>query len=203
MQEVIFPMGFWRWGSLWWIWNLWCVSESPAYSQISLCMSPWKWHPSSLHSLKIHNTSVALTVREWATRMKTEHEIWCNGSGDLQPLLDWGAESTLSPAFISNRRLQDFLRSYLSQDTCCVNHVLVNVMDYTDIIHISLSLPQAFPFWASLGNSQQVHRQRSCLTPTWCSKVHAFMIPVILPSGSGLGVCNKVIILKKNTQYNH
>ena len=32
---------------------------------------------------------------------------------------------------------------------------------------------------------------------TWCSKVHAFMIPVILPSGSGLGVCNKAIIPRK------
>ena len=30
-------------------------------------------------------------------------------------------------------------------------------------------------------------------------QVHAFMIPVILPSGSGLEVCNKEIILKKNT----
>ena len=50
-----------------------------------------------------------------ATRMKTEHEIWGNGSGDMQPLLDWGAESTLSPAFIPNCRLQDFLRSYLSR----------------------------------------------------------------------------------------
>lgn len=105
MQEVIFPMSFWRWVSFWWIWDLWCVSESPAYSQISLCMSPWKWHPSALHSLKIHNTSVALMVWECATRMKTEHEIWCNGSGDLQSLWDWGAESTLSPAFISNCRL--------------------------------------------------------------------------------------------------
>ena len=130
-------------------------------------------------------------VREQAMRMKTEHEIWCNGSGDLQPLLDWGAESTLSPAFISNRRLQDFLRSYLSQDTCCVNQVRLNVMDHTDIVQISLCLPQAVPFWASLRNNQ-----RSCLVPSWCSKVHAFMNPVILPSGSGLGVYNKVIILK-------
>ena len=31
---------------------------------------------------------VALMVQEHVTRMKTEHEIWCNGSGDLQPLLD-------------------------------------------------------------------------------------------------------------------
>ena len=147
--------------------------------------------------------SLALMIWERATRMKTEHETWCNGSGDLQPLWDWGAESTLSPAFIPNCRLQDFLRSYPSQDTCCVNHVLLNVMDHTDRVQISLSLPQAVSSWASLGNSQQVHRQPSCLTPTWCSKVHAFMIPVILPSGSGLGVCKKVIILKKNTQYNH
>ena len=48
--------------------------------------------------------------------------IWCNGSWDLQFLLGWGAESTLSPAFIPNCRLQDFLRSYLSKDTCCVSH---------------------------------------------------------------------------------
>ena len=143
-------------------------------------------------------------VQERVTRRKTEHETWCKGSIEaLWPLLDWGAESTLNPAFIHNCRLQDFLRSYPSQDTCCVNHVLLNVMDHTDRVQISLSLPQAVSSWASLGNSQQVHRQPSCLTPTWCSKVHAFMIPVILPSGSGLGVCKKVIILKKNTQYNH
>ena len=57
------------------------------------------------------NTSefVALKVWEPVKRMKIEREIWCNGSGDLQPLLDWGAESTLSPAFIPGCRLQDFL----------------------------------------------------------------------------------------------
>ena len=64
-------------------------------------------------------------------------------------------------------------------------------MDHTDIVQISLCSPQAVPFWASLRNNQ-----RSCLVPSWCSKVHAFMNPVILPSGSGLGVYNKVIILK-------
>ena len=140
---------------------------------------------------------VALMVQERVTRMKTEHEVWCNGSGDLQPLLDWGAESTLSPVFIPNCRLQDFLWSYLSQDTCCFKHVLLNVMDYTDIVQISLFLLQAIPFQASLGNNQQVRRQSSCLAPTRCSKVHVFMIPVILPSGSGLGVCSKGIILRK------
>ena len=148
-------------------------------------------------------TSVALVVWEQATKMKTENKVWCNGSEDLHPLWDWGAESTLSPAFIPNCRLQDFLRSYLSQDTCCVNHKLLSVMDYTDIVQISLCLPQVVPSWASLGNNQQVHRQCSCLTLTRCSKVPAFMIPVILLSGSGLGVCNKVIILKKNMQDNH
>ena len=68
---------------------------------------------------------------------------------------------------------------------------------YTDIVQISLFLPQAIPFWESLRSNQQVHRQYSHLTLTWCSKVHTFMIPVILPSGSGLGVCNKAIILRK------
>ena len=38
-------------------------------------------------------------------------------SGDRQPLLDWGAESTLSPAFTPSCRLQDFLWSHLCQDT--------------------------------------------------------------------------------------
>ena len=31
---------------------------------------------------------VALMVQEHVTRMKTEHKIWCNGSGELQPLWD-------------------------------------------------------------------------------------------------------------------
>ena len=126
------------------------------------------------------------------------------GQGSLQPLLDrGGAESTLNPVFIPNCRLQDFLRSYLSQDKHCVNHILLNVMDYTDIVQISLFLLQAIPFWASLGNNWQVLRQQSCLVPTQCPKVHAFMIPVILLSGSDLGVCNKAIILKKNMKDNH
>ena len=30
---------------------------------------------------------------------------------------------------------------------------LLNIMDYTDIVQISLRLPQAIPFWASLGNN--------------------------------------------------
>ena len=49
--------------------------------------------------------TVALMVREWVMKMKREHEIWCNGSGGLQPLLDWGAESTRNTAFIPNCRL--------------------------------------------------------------------------------------------------
>ena len=68
---------------------------------------------------------------------------------------------------------------------------------YIDIVQI-LFLPQAVPFWNSLRNNQQMCRQCSYLTQTWCSKVHAFLIPVILPSGSGLGVCNKAIILRKS-----
>ena len=140
---------------------------------------------------------VALMVQERATRMKTEHEIWCNGSRDLQPLLDWGGESTLSPAFIPNCRLQEFIWSYLSQDTCYVNHVLINFRDYIDIAQIYFFLPQSVPFWASLRNSQQVRRQHSCQMLIRGSKVHTFMIKVILPSDSGLGVCNKMTIFKK------
>ena len=73
---------------------------------------------------------------------------------------------------------------------------------YTDIVQITLFLTQAIPFWASLGNNEQVHKQHSGLTPALCSKVHAFMIPVILPSGSGLGVYNKIIV-NKNMEDNH
>ena len=65
-----------------------------------------------------------------------------------------------------------------------------------DIVQILFS-PQAIPSWEGLGNSQQVCRRCSYLMPTRCSKVHAFMTPVILPSGSGLGVCKKAIILRK------
>ena len=66
------------------------------------------WLEKTLILGKIEGRSFALKVQEQAMKMKTEHKIWCNGSGHLQPLLDWGAESTLSPAFIPNCRLQDF-----------------------------------------------------------------------------------------------
>ena len=48
-----------------------------------------------------------------------------------------------------------------------------------------------------------MHSQHSCLTETEDSKVHAFMIPVIIPSGSGPGGCNKEIILKENVKDNY
>ena len=69
------------------------------------------WLEKTLILGKIEGRSFALKVQEQAMKMKTEHKIWCNGSGDLQPLLDWGAESTLSPAFIPDCRLQNFLWS--------------------------------------------------------------------------------------------
>ena len=102
---------------------------------------------------------------------------------DLQPLLDWGAESTLSPVLLLIADYKTFFDLYFPRH-------------YIDIVQI-LFLPQAVPFWENLGNNQQVHRQCSYLTVTWCSKVHALIIPVILPSGSGLGICNKAIILRK------
>ena len=107
----------------------------------------------------------------------------CNGSGYPQSLLDWGAESTLSPVLLLIADYKTFF------DLSFPRH-------YIDIVQI-LFLPQAVPFWENLGNNQQVHRQCSYLTLTRCSKVYAFMIPMIIPSGSGLGVCNKLIILRK------
>ena len=70
-------------------------------------------------------------------------------------------------------------------------------MDYTDIVQISLFLLQAIPFWASLGNNWQVLKQQSCLMPTQCCKVHAFMIPVILLLGLALGFVTSRLFLRK------
>ena len=136
---------------------------------------------------KIEGRSVALKVREQVMRMKTEHEIWCNGSRDLQPLigLRCRVHSWVQLLFL----IADYETFF---DLSFPRH-------YIDTVQI-LFLPQAIPFWDSLGNNEQVRRQWSYLTPTWCSKVHAFMIPVILPSRSGLGVCNKS---KKNIKNNH
>ena len=53
--------------------------------------------------------------------------------------------SPLSVAFIPNCRLQDFLGSYLSQDTGRVHHLLLGVMDYTDIVQICCVYPSSFP----------------------------------------------------------
>ena len=130
------------------------------------------------------DSGVAQMVWEWVMRMKTEHGIWCNGSGDQQPLLDWGAESTLSPAFIPNCRLQDFFDLIFPKTLCWHSPDL-------------LVFTQVVPFWASLRNNHQVHGRLHAWPPTQCFQVHAFMTPVILPSGSGLGVCNKAIILRK------
>ena len=83
--------------------------------EVSALSTPGQGARSPVPQLKIPRAtaetcqSVALMVRDRATRMKTEHEIWCNDSGDLQPLLDRGAEPTLSPAFIPKCRLQEFL----------------------------------------------------------------------------------------------
>ena len=102
---------------------------------------------------------------------------------DLQPLLDWGAESKQVQLLFLIADYKTFF------DPSFPRH-------FTDIVQILL-LPQAISFWETLGNNQQVHRQCSYLTVTRCSKDHALIIPVILPSGSGLGVRNKAIILRK------
>lgn len=86
-------------------------------------------------------------------------------------------------------RLQDFLRPYLSQDACCVDQLLLESV--TDMVPISLCCPR-HPFWAGLRNNQWA--------PTrWTGAPRSRVLsPRMLPSGSGLGVCNKEIILKKH-----
>ena len=76
-------------------------------------------------------------------RMKTEHEIWCSGSGDLQLL--WA--EVQSPLCV---RLLFLIADYKAFfDLSFPRH-------YIDIVQISLFLSQATPFWDSLGNNQQV-----------------------------------------------
>ena len=116
--------------------------------------------------------------------MKIKHEIWCSGSGDKQPLLDWGAESTLSPAFIPDCRLENFFWSVFPKTLHWHSLDLVFTPGHS-LLGKSLEQPASACRWCS-------H-----LMLTGCPKVHAFMILVILPSGSGLGVCNKAIILRK------
>ena len=118
-------------------------------------------------------------------KMKTKHEIWCNGSGDLQPLLDWDAVATLSPAFIPDCRLQNLLWSFFSKTL------------YWHSPHLLVFTPSRSLLGNSREKSESACRRCSYLTLTQCSKVHAFVILVILLSGSGFEVCNKAIILRK------
>ena len=115
--------------------------------------------------------------------MRAEHEIWCSGSGACS--LCW--TEVQSPLWVQLLLLTVDYKTFL--DRSFPRHC-------TDIGQILFS-PQAVPSWDGLGNSQQVCRRCSYLALTCCSKVHAFMTPVILPSGSGLGVCKKAIILRK------
>ena len=66
-------------------------------------------------------------------------------------------------------------------------------MDFIDIVQLSLFLPQAVPFQASLGDNQQVCRPGAYLV----FQSPCFQDPDHIPSGSGLGVFNKAIILRK------
>ena len=58
----------------------WGISQ---LSRVQLFSTPWA--AARQASLSI---TVALMGQERARRMKTEHKIWCDGSGDLQSLLD-------------------------------------------------------------------------------------------------------------------
>ena len=147
--------------------------------QLTVCMPQLKIPRATTETCQ----SVALMVWDRATRMKTEHEILCNGSGGCSPY--W--TEVQSPLW---GQLLFLIAGYKTVfDLSFPRH-------YIDIAHI-LFLPQAVPFWDSLRNNQQVRGQCSYLMRTLCSKVHAFMILVILPFGSGLGVWNKAVILRK------
>ena len=58
----------------------WGISQ---LSCVRLFATPWA--AARQASLSI---TVALMGQEQTRRMKTEHEMWCSGSGDLQSLLD-------------------------------------------------------------------------------------------------------------------
>ena len=66
---------------------------------------------------KIEGRTVALKVREQVMRMKTEHEIWCNGSRDLQPLIGLRCRVHSESSFYSWLQTTKLSLIYLSQDT--------------------------------------------------------------------------------------
>ena len=100
-----------------------CEESSSGLRVLLILISMWlrRWAlGSALDPAPEVASSVALMVqerREW--RQNTTSGALAQGT--KQPLLDWGAESTLSPVFIPDCRIQDFLRSYLSQDTCHIS----------------------------------------------------------------------------------
>ena len=166
-----------------------CLTISPSLGQ-----RRGKQDPQSALSA---SGALALMVRERG-----------GGRGSRKPGAEgWGTcslywtevRSPLGPAFVTGCRLRNCLRSCLSQDMCCVNHLLLSVRADTDRPR-SPVFTQALPSWARLGNSRQ-----AALMPGVDPVLQGphFPIPGILPSGSGLGVCNKEIILKKNMKGNH
>ena len=130
------------------------------------------------------NIVVALMVRKWAMRMKTEHEIWGNGSGTCR--LYW--TEVQSPLWVQLLFLIADYKTFL---------ILSFPRHYADIIQSSLFSPQAILFWASLGNDQEVRRQHSCLMPIWCSKVHSFMIQSYSLLSLALGFVTRRLFLRK------
>ena len=73
------------------------------------CLSPLHCYLWLLESAWPQREGVALKVQEQMTRMKTTRNLvqWIRGPTDS----DWGAESTLSPAFIPDCRIQNLLWS--------------------------------------------------------------------------------------------
>ena len=115
--------------------------------------------------------------------MRAEHEIWCSGSRACSLC----RTEVQSPLWVQLLILTVDYKAFL--DRSFPRHC-------TDIGQISLFFPRPFPHGVVSGTVSKcvggVH--------TWprpAVKVHAFMTPVILPSGSGLGVCKKAVILRK------
>ena len=114
--------------------------------------------------------------------MRAEHEIWCSGSGACS--LCW--TEVQSPLWVQLLLLTVDYKTFL--DRSFPRHC-------TDIGQI-LFLPRSFPRGTVSGAVSKcvggVHTWR------WPAvRVHAFMTPVILAFGPGLGVCKKAVILRK------
>ena len=146
-----------------------------------LCLE-WPFSCSK-SKMKAQSGLVVLMIREQAMRRKTEQEAWGSGPGDLH-------QSPLRVQLLA--LITDYKASF--------DLILPKTLHWhgPDL----LASTPGRSLLGSLGNNSKcagsVHAWRRPAVPR-----PIFHIPVILPSGSGRGVCNKEIILKKNMEDNH